>query len=295
LELKKISFTIRATASRLEKGLLAIPRRLVDYFPKDRGQIQIVFDDSQRAETKTYSYDEKMKERRVYGLSRWFSERQVKPNDSITITIEDQIEKVYRVALDRYVRARQESKAREKLHLAPTEELANAELDTLAQIVRRGRRKTALEEILRVSADAAWEPRKRLTISSADRHEGVPAGLRLLLREVHQGKCQICSFTFSKRDGNPYFELHHIDPQLGHQPMNLLLLCPNCHAQFENANITDLQRVKGWLVSVSINGKRFTIRQPTIQSSESVTTSYGIAILLLLQTALLAASRLANS
>jgi predicted restriction endonuclease len=90
----------------------------------------------------------------------------------------------------------------------------------------------------------------------------VPPGIRVLLRELHSGKCQLCSFTFEKRNGEPYFEIHHLDPEIGHHPANLLVLCPNCHAQFEHAIVTNFEWARNWLVGVTINGKRITVRQP---------------------------------
>ena len=102
---------------------------------------------------------------------------------------------------------------------------------------------------------------------AAERHEGVPPGIRILLREMHDGKCQLCSFTFEKRNGEPYFEIHHLDPKVGHHPNNLLVVCPNCHAQFEHATVTDFRWTGNWLVGVAINGKRVSIRQPLAHDS----------------------------
>ena len=79
--------------------------------------------------------------------------------------------------------------------------------------------------------------------------------------------CQLCSFTFEKRNGESYFEIHHLDPGVGHHPTNLLVLCPNCHAQFEHATVTDFKWAGTWLVGVMINGKRFAVRQPLAHDS----------------------------
>ena len=285
LKTEKRSFVLRATASRLEKGLLAIPKMYTNLFPEISCDVQVFFDDGNQIETKAYlPCNEKVKEARLFGLSRWFSERKVIPNDAITIAVEG--DGVYRLSLDRYMRARRESSAREKLYAASTEEFASAEIDVLAKIAKRGRRKTAIQEILHISKDTTWEQRRRVTIAEADRNEGVPPGLRALLRELHEGKCQVCSFTFAKKDGNPYFEIHHVDPDMGHQPMNLLVLCANCHARFEHANISDLELRKGWLIALKINGKRFEINQPVLQDPKNDAASYLCAILLAIQTGL---------
>ena len=109
----------------------------------------------------------------------------------------------------------------------------------------------------------------------------MPPALRALLEAIHQGKCQICGFTFKKRDGKPYFEIHHLEPDQGHHPMNVLVICPNCHAQLENATVAETERVMGWLVAVKINGKRFRVRQPFVRRRlpdiVAVLTALGVA------------------
>ena len=99
------------------------------------------------------------------------------------------------------------------------------------------------------------------------RGEAVPPALRVLLEAVHQGRCQICGFTFRKRDGRPYFEIHHLEADKGHHPTNVLVICPNCHAQPEQATITDMDRIMGWLVGVAINGRHLKVRQPFARRS----------------------------
>ena len=101
----------------------------------------------------------------------------------------------------------------------------------------------------------------------AARREVVPPAIRILLRELHDGRCQLCSFTFEKRSAEPYFEVHHLDPAVGHHPKNLLVVCANCHAQFEHATVTDPRWADGWLISIAINGKQVSVRQPLINES----------------------------
>ena len=74
-------------------------------------------------------------------------------------------------------------------------------------------------------------------------------------------------FRKKKRNGEPYFEIHHLDPGVGHHPTNLLVVCPNCHAQFEHATVTDFKWAGNWLVGVMINSKRFAVRQPLAHAS----------------------------
>lgn len=265
---KQQSFTIRASASRLGKGLLAIPQRFRDWFPSSQGQIQVVFDDEEKSVGLTFHpYDSVTKETRIFGLARWFSRRGVQQGDLISITLEGPRGQRYRIALERYVRQRREENSRQKLRAAQTDLEAQQELITLSEITRKRPRQLARQELIRIAEESSGQPRPRVAVGISQRREDVPSATRILLRELHDGRCQICSFTFKKRNGEPYFEIHHLDPKIGHHPKNLLVICANCHAQFEHATIADHEYAGGWLVGVTINGKRTTIRQPFVQDS----------------------------
>lgn len=260
---EKQRFAIYVSASRLEKGLLTIPQKFRAWFPSEKGQIQVVFDDEEKAKALTFHpYDPIVKENRIFGLGHWFSKRSVREGDLISITLEDLDRRLYRIALDRYVREREEQKARQKLQAASTDSEAKQELNTLSRLTRKRPRELAQEELLRIAGESLRQPRPRVFPGVAERHEGVPSAIRVLLRELHDGKCQLCSFTFEKRNGEPYFEIHHLDPDVGHHPSNLLVVCPNCHAQFEHATVADFKWAGNWLVGVTINGKRVAVRQP---------------------------------
>jgi len=264
----KQRFTIRASASRLDKGLLAVPQRFSGWFPRERGQIQIIFDDEEKIRALTFQpYDPTVKENRIFGLRPWFSNRDVREGDLISIILEDQEKKVYRIQLDRYVQQRQEQQTRERLYAAETDSEAERQLGTLSRITRRRPRRLAHEELSRIARESIRRPRPTVVPSATERYEGVSSGIRVLLRELHDGKCQLCSFTFEKRNGEPYFELHHLDPEVGHHPTNLLVVCANCHAQLEHASVTDFKWTASWLVGITINGSRITVRQPLAYDS----------------------------
>ncbi len=265
---EKQSFTIRASASRLDKGFLAVPQKFRDWFPSAKSEIQVVFDDEEKAKGLTFHPNgPEVKENRIFGLGHWFSKRGVGEGDLISITLENQPKRLYRIALERFVRERQEQKARQRLEAAQTDLEAEQELSTLSRLTRKRSRTLAEEELLRIAQGSIRQPRPRVLPGAIERHEGVPSGIRVLLRELHDGKCQLCSFTFEKRNGEPYFEIHHLDPNVGHHPSNLLVVCPNCHAQFEHATVTDFKWVGSWLVGVVINGKRVLVRQPLAHDS----------------------------
>ncbi len=128
------SFTIYATDSRISKGLLAIPRRFSSQFPTIKGKILVVFDDGTRVEPKIYvPYDPKIKECRVFGLSRWFSRRGIVAGDAITITVEDPTKGIHRIALDRFIEQRRAAEARRQLYTANSPEIAGEQLRRLAE------------------------------------------------------------------------------------------------------------------------------------------------------------------
>jgi len=259
------SFTLYATDSRISKGLLAIPRKFGGEFPPTKGKILVVFDDGTRVEPKIYvPYDPKIKESRVFGLSRWFSRRGIVAGDAITITLEDPVKRIYRIALDRFIQQRRAVEARRQLYTTDSPEIAGEQLRRLAESKKEKVQEIAFQEIALI-AQRPLLKRKRVMVLQKGRAEAVPPALRALLEAIHQGKCQICDFTFRKRDGKPYFEIHHLEPDKGHHPMNVLVICPNCHAQLENATVGETERVMGWLVAVKINGRRFKVRQPFVR------------------------------
>jgi hypothetical protein len=264
----KQRFLIRASASRLDKGLLAVPQRFKDWFPDEKGQIRVVFDDENAAKKLTFHpYDAAAKETRIFGLRSWYSSRGVRQGDAISVTLEDRDQRLYRIALERYIRERQEGLARQRLQAAETDSEAEQQLTILWRLTKKRPCEVAQEELLRIAEQSARQPRPNVLPAVAERREGVPAGTRILLRELHDGKCQLCSFTFEKRNGEPYFEIHHLDPRIGHHPTNLLVVCPNCHAQLEHATVSDLRWAGNWLVGLAINGKRFSVRQPLAHDS----------------------------
>lgn len=263
MENEKQCFTVRASASRLDKGLFAIPQKFKNWFPDERRQIQVIFDDEAISRPLTFHpYDATTKEARIFGIRNWYSNRGVRHGDLISVTVEDPERRLYRIALERYVLERQEQMARQKLQDANTDSEAERQLTILQRVAKKRPREVAQQELSRIAQESVRQSRSTVAPAAGERREGVTPGTRILLRELHEGKCQICSFTFEKRNGEPYFEIHHVDPRVGHHPTNLLVVCPNCHAQLEHANVSDLRWAGEWIVGLSINGKRLSVRQP---------------------------------
>jgi 5-methylcytosine-specific restriction endonuclease McrA len=261
-------FTIRASASRLDKGLLAVPQKFKSLFPDEQCQIHVVFDDEEASRALTFHpYDARTKESRIFGLRNWYAKRSVHQGDLISVTVEPRGRRLYRIALERYLLERQERVARQRLQEASTDSEAEQQLTILWRVTKRRPRQVAERELMQIAQQSVRQSRPIVLPAAAERREGVPPGTRILLRELHEGKCQICSFTFEKRNGEPYFEIHHVDPTIGHHPTNLLVVCPNCHAQLEHAAVSDLKWAGQWLVGLAINGKRLSVRQPLAHDS----------------------------
>lgn len=253
--MSKASFRVLLTKSRLEKGLLAISRKFRPLFPSSGQKVTVFFDDELKSCQKPYTpYESTTRECRIYNLRQWFRKHKATVGDWVEVIAEAT---GYRLIFHK--RSEEEAKYRKELQEAETEEQATEALRKLARTQRRSPRLSALKELQRL-AGQTWE-RRRVTIALRERYEGVPASLRALLKAIYEGRCQICNFTFLKRNGEPYFEVHHVDPEGGHQPQNLLVLCANCHAQMEHANVAVERDAQGWVVAVTINGKRHLVRQ----------------------------------
>jgi predicted restriction endonuclease len=65
--------------------------------------------------------------------------------------------------------------------------------------------------------------------------------IRIFLQEEYKGKCQICSYTFSKRDRQPYFEGLYLVSKTRARWIddrgNVLCLCANCCAKFKQGSV----------------------------------------------------------
>ena len=78
-----------------------------------------------------------------------------------------------------------------------------------------------------------------------------------LVKELKQkySKCQICNFTFKKKDGENYNEVHHIIPLSMNgkdAKINTLVVCANCHRQLHYADVNISNILKG---EIKINGE----------------------------------------
>ena len=259
---------VRTTPGNVSKGLIAIPKRLRHAFPKERGTVSVLLDDADAPAQKPYSpYESSTRQCRIGGLHAWYRQHRLKGGEQLLITILDQAAGVYRLTLGQ---REQEREAREELDAARTDLEAHEQLRNLAGLQQKPERETAIAELARIVRLQREEERRHLSLRGTVRGESVRASIRAVLRTVHEGRCQLCGFTFLKRDGESYFEIHHIDASKGDQLWNLLVVCPNCHAQFEHADVGGFEKRGVWVIAAKINGERKAIYQPLVRQSDAV-------------------------
>ena len=145
--------------------------------------------------------------------------------------------------------------------ISETEQEASVKVITLSQWTQLNKDEVVFNEYYRLANTLPSKERKYIKKSENRARESIPANLRTLLGGVYKGHCQVCNFWFLKRDKAPYFEIHHLDPLRGHHPKNLVVVCGNCHNQFEHANVKQEFTDDSWLVRVSFNEVIHTVTQ----------------------------------
>lgn len=82
--------TIRITQSRLNKGLLAVPVSLIDYFPKQKGKIYVTTGINDRINAKIFTpYTSSSRECRIGGMRDFYEKFNLKDGDEIVVQILD--------------------------------------------------------------------------------------------------------------------------------------------------------------------------------------------------------------
>jgi hypothetical protein len=252
--------TIKITKSRIDKGLLAIPISLLDRFPKKKQKIAIFFDDEENPSYKNFTpYTSSSKECRISGLTNWLVKNKIQNQDEIVIQFLDEDERVYRLT--------KEINFVEQIKLIEDRILETRKEDDfdnffnyLSKKVNHPKKEVAIVEFLKLNNEMIKKRNYRK--SSAYRvRENVPLSLRKILEFIYEGRCQVSNFTFTQRNGKPYFEIHHIKPDLGNHFKNLLVVSPNIHAMFTYANYEEYFDNDGWLREVRFNDRKFNVYQ----------------------------------
>lgn len=256
--------TIKITQSRIDKGLIAIPVSLAKWFPAHNESIQIYLGDSPVSETKQYSsYTSSTRECRIGGVRQWFQDNAIKSGDEIVIQFIDKEHFIYKLIPERNFLSKTKE-LENSFDSSETEHEATDKILTLSQWTQSDKNKVTFSEYHRLINTLANEKRRYTKRSPSRERESVPANLRALLADIHKGHCQICDFWFLKKDNNPYFEIHHLDPEKGHHPQNLIVVCGNCHSQLEYAYVKQEFNDEHWLIEVAFNRKLYKVNQPVL-------------------------------
>lgn len=256
--------TIRLTRSRIDKGLIAVPIALAKWFPDHSTEIQIYLDDSSVSQSKRYSSgDSSTKECRIGGMKPWFEKNRLTSGDEIVVQMIDRRHSVYRLVPERqFLSATQ--RLQSDFDRAASEPEASGRLERLSQWTNTEQDHVVLNEYHRLAATSVPMGRASTERRPSRSRENTPASLRTLLGRLYQGHCQVCDFWFLKRNNEPYFEVHHLDANAGHHPKNLVVVCGNCHNQFEHADVVPGFTDDRWLTRVHFNGILHRVNQVSI-------------------------------
>ncbi len=253
--------TIKITQSRINKGLIAIPVSLAKWFPERNTRIQICLDDAITPEMKHFSsYKSTTKEGRIGGMAVWFRDNNIKDGDEVVIQLIDREKFVYRlIPENRFILRTHE--LQNNLDSSESEISAKQEIEKLSKWAGVYQGEVSLNEYIRLLNAFPTGERRYMNRHSKHARETTPYNLKVLLGNIYKGHCQVCDFWFLKKDTEPYFEVHHINPLISHNPKNLLVVCANCHSQFEYADVRSEFNRDNWIVRVKFNDKIYPVNQ----------------------------------
>lgn len=253
--------TIKMTQSRIDKGLIAIPASLEKLFPDHTDTIHVYLDDSHILRTPKYTpRTSSTRECRIYTMKEWFGKNRIKDGDEIVIQVINRNNGIYRLTSEKKFIEKTQS-LQNNFDKSETEDAASEKIITLAKWTNLDRYKIIMNEYNRLVNTMPVNERQSIRKQSNRAREKVPANMKTLLEGIYKGHCQVCDFWFLKRDNRPYFEIHHLDPAKDHHPKNLVVVCGNCHNQFEYANIGKEFNELDWLIKVSFNDKMYPVKQ----------------------------------
>jgi hypothetical protein len=253
--------TIEISQSRIDKGLIALPRSLTGWFPDHHTTIRVYLGDSPIPEVKNYtSYTGSTNESRIGGMADWFNANNIRGGDEIVIQLIDEKEGIYRLIAENDFIIKTK-KLQDSFDNSQDEEEALEGVVQLAKWTELDKSRVSLNEYRRLVDTMPIRKREYVSRQSNQTRERAPHNLRVLLGEIYQGRCQVCDFTFLKKDDKLYFEIHHIDPVESHQPKNLMVVCANCHRQFQFANVDHIFNDESWLIKVNFNQSSYDINQ----------------------------------
>ncbi|MBS4035725.1 MAG: HNH endonuclease [Ignavibacterium sp.] len=249
--------TVKTTQSRIEKGLLAIPVSLIDLFPKSSTKI-FLLDGNGKEEAKKFTpYNSSSRECRIGGLKEFYAINKVQDGDELVIQLLD--DSKYKIIPEK-IFEKEVLILENKIQKSKDETEINNQLHKLSKITNRNTDEVIKSEFVRL-ANEEISNRKVKIVPQVKIKENVPLPIRKILLELYKGKCQVSNFTFLMKNGNPYFEIHHIDPYKGNHLKNLLVVSPNVHSQFTFAKLEQKFDEENWLRKVKFNDRTFSVFQ----------------------------------
>ena len=258
--------TIRMTQSRLDKGLIALPISLAtEWFPSKNTSINVYLGNSNVIQLKNYSsYKSKTREARIGGLAQWFQETKLNDGNEIVIQFIDKENYIYRLIPEsNFIKRTKE--LQKDFDDSKNDDDASDKILTLTKWLDLKEKEVAINEYNRLINEMDLIKRRVIEKSSSCITENAPSNIRIILEKIYKGHCQVCDFSFLKKNGKPYFEIHHINPSIGHHLKNIVLVCANCHRQFTYANVRHIFHNNGWLTQVIFNDKQYSLNQVILE------------------------------
>jgi len=248
--------TIKTTKSRIDKGLLAIPVSLTEMFPKSADKIYLI-DENGKEEKKSFTpYSSSSRECRIGGLKNFYEKYDISDGDELVIQLLD--DKKYRIVPEKLFENTLITELSE-FEKIDNENLLEEKLNLISKFANSTKQEILKNEFVRLSSNIIKE-RKTITKQITTK-ENVPIALRKILLNLYEGKCQVSGFTFLMKNGNPYFDIHHIDALKGNHLKNLIVVSPNVHKQFHYANLEQTFDDDSWLREVKFNDDLFKVNQ----------------------------------
>lgn len=228
--------------------------------------IRVYLDDSPVLHTKGYSsYQSSTRECRIGGMREWFKKKGIKSGDEIVIQLLDKKNYIYRIMPQGKFIAKTRD-LQSSFDTSQNEQEAEEKLTSIVRWTATHKRKVVFSEFKRLIDTMYISDRNYSQKRVSSEREITPASIRILLEAIYQGHCQVCDFWFLKKDNSPFFEVHHLNPLKGHHPKNLVVVCGNCHNQFEYANVHNEFNDEEWLIRVSFNRKTYSVTQALLEA-----------------------------
>lgn len=190
------------TQSRINTGLIAIPRTFSSMFPEFDTDISLILDDAHAPVRKKFTtHTGKSNETRIYGLAAWYADNNVHPGDKIFIELLSPLKNLYRLRILKIDAGNSQTENKDFVQSCDVESPPK-------------RIKAVVNRIIRDTPKA----RK--------------------LKQLHEHRCQVCGGRLVLSNGFYYSEVHHIRPlgapHLGSDDYkNMLVVCPNHHTLFD--------------------------------------------------------------